>query len=256
MKLKDKVSVITGGASGIGRATALLFAKEGSKVVVADLDVEGGSSAVEEIRLSGGEGFFVKADVSRSEDVEGMVKAAVEKYSCIDILFNNAGIAQSPRLVEEISEEEWDRVMAVNLKSVFLCTKYALPYLKKSRGVIVNTASTAGLYPLRRVPAYCASKAGVILATKVMALECAKYGIRVNCVCPSATETPLLGKLTAAPSDPGEAERWRQAVARSFPLGRMGRPEDVARAVLYLASDDSEFVTGTSLIVDGGHTLK
>ncbi len=256
MGLQGKVSLITGGASGIGRATSLLFAKEGSKVVVADVDAKGGPSTVEEIGRAGGESFFVKVDVSRAGDVAAAVKAVADRYGHIDILFNNAGIAQSPKLVEEIAEEEWDRVMAVNLKGVFLFAKYALPYLKMTKGVVVNTASTAGLSPLRGVPAYCASKAGVILATKVMALEFAKYGVRVNCVCPSATETPLLDKLISLPSELGEAQRRRETLARSFPLGRVGRPEDVAKAVLYLASEDSGFVTGIALVVDGGHTLR
>jgi len=246
-KLDGKVALITGAASGIGRATALLFAKEGAKVAVADYVPAGGQETVRMIEEAGGEAIFIEADVSKAADVERMVKKTVNKYGRIDILYNNAGIMGRYIFTADTPEKEWDNIISINLKGVFLGSKYAIPVmLNQGEGVIINTASTAGMMGLPGLPAYCASKAGVIQLTKTMALEYADQNIRVNCICPGGILTPM-----SQPPDQAEAlPPFRQ----SQPMRRMGQPEEVARAALYLASDDSSFVTGAALVVDGGWT--
>jgi NAD(P)-dependent dehydrogenase (short-subunit alcohol dehydrogenase family) len=251
MKLEDKVAVITGAGSGIGRATALLFAQEGAKVVVADYSVEGGEETVRQVKEKGGEAIFIKTDVSQAADTQRMVKTAIDKYGRLDILYNNAGIEGTLVPTESVSEVDWDRVLSVNLKGVFLGSKYAIPQmLKQGGGVIISTASIAGLVAVTDMPAYCASKGGVVLLTKAMALEYAKKNIRVNCICPGAIRTPMFDRLTGLQS---EAEKL---FCEGEPIGRCGQPEEVAQAALYLASDQSSFVTGTALIVDGGWTAE
>jgi len=248
MKLKDKVVIATGGGSGIGKEIALLFAREGAKVMVADFVAEKGEDTARQIRESGGEATFVQADVSRAGDVENLVRQTVKKYGRLDILSNNAGILGVVAPVGEASEEDWDRVIAVNLKSVFLCSKYAVnEMVKGGGGAIVNSASTMGLVGLPGNTAYSASKGGIIQFTKTMALEYAASNVRINCICAGWIDTPMNEILDE------KVLRW---TVRETPMGRLGKPEEVARAALYLASDDSSFVTGTALVVDGGWVAK
>ena len=248
MRLKDKVAIVTGGGSGIGKEIALLFAREGAKVMVADYAVEKGEDTVGRIRESGGEAAFVKADVSRAADVENLVRQTVEKYGKLDILSNNAGILGVVAPAGEASEEDWDRVIAVNLKGVFLCSKYAVcEMVKGGSGAVVNSASTMGLVGLPGNTAYSASKGGVIQFTKTMALEYASSNVRINCICAGWIDTPMNEILDE------KVLRW---TVRETPMGRLGKPEEVARAALYLASDESSFVTGTTLVVDGGWIAK
>jgi len=244
-KLDVKVALITGAASGIGRATALLFAKEGAKVAIADYAPEAGQEAAEMIKEAGGEATFIEADVSKAADVERMVKTTVDTYGRIDIIFNNAGIMGPFATTANTTEETWDLIMHINLKGVFLVSKYAIPVmLNQGGGVIINTGSFVGIDALTRLPAYTASKAGVIALSKAMAMEYGARKIRVNCICPGGIHTPM-----TAPAGTGEPP-----IMPGQPLRRVGQPEDVAHAALYLASDDSSYVTGAILMVDGGYT--
>jgi NAD(P)-dependent dehydrogenase (short-subunit alcohol dehydrogenase family) len=240
-KLEGKVALVTGAGSGIGRATALLFAKEGAKVAVADCAPVGGQEAVRMIEEDGGEAVFIGADVSKAADVERMVKTVVDTYGRIDILYNNVGIDTAFGYTAEKTEEDWDIVLDTNLKSVFLCSKYAIPVMLNSGGgVVINTASVSGTGGVPGTSAYCVSKAGVIVLTKTMALEYAKQNIRVNCICPGVIRTPT-------------SEPWLSRIqVDRLPQRRVGQPEEIARAALYLASDDSSYVTGECLAVDGG----
>jgi NAD(P)-dependent dehydrogenase (short-subunit alcohol dehydrogenase family) len=245
-KLDGKVALITGAGSGIGRATAVLFAKEGAKVAVVDYVPRGGRETVRMIKKAGGEAVFIEADVSKAADVERMVKTTVNKYGRIDILHNNAGITGRIISMIEFTEDEWDSVLDTNLKGVFLGSKYAIPLmLDQGGGIIINTASTAGLLATRGMAAYSAAKAGLILLTKAMALEYGKQNIRVNCICAGGIQTPMTEPWMPAKTS-------REIVVPGQPLERMGQPEEVARAALYLACDDSSFVTGSTLVVDGG----
>ncbi len=246
--LHGKVALVTGGASGIGRATALLFAQEGAAVVVMDIRDEGRETANSIVR-SGGRAAFVRGDVTRAADCEAVVQAAVSAFGRIDILFNNAGIVRRASVVDT-SEEEWDQVMAVNVKSIFLLSKAAIPFMARGGGgAIVNTASGWGLVGGRNAASYCASKGAVVNLTRAMALDHVGQRIRVNCVCPGDTDTPMLRE---------EARQLGEDVTRFLagsakrPLGRMGRPEEIAQAVLFLASAASSYVTGAVLVVDGG----
>jgi NAD(P)-dependent dehydrogenase (short-subunit alcohol dehydrogenase family) len=249
-KLAERVAVITGAGSGIGRAAALLFAKEGAKIVVADFAPQGGHETVKMIKEAGGQAVFVEVNVSKSADVQKMIKSAIDTFGRLDILFNNAGMQGKYIITAELPEETWDTILATNLKGVFLGSKYALPVmLNQGGGVIVNTASSAGMIGLPGLQAYCASKAGVIQLTKAMALEYADKNIRINCICPGGIITPLSG-IGTAPTDPALMPPFHQPQA----MRRFGSPEEVAKVALYLASDDSSFVTGTSAVVDGGWT--
>jgi len=247
--LAGKVALITGGASGIGRATALLFAREGAAVAIADINENTGSETVLEITGFGGRAFFAPTDVTRSPDCERLVQHTIDKFGGIHVLFNNAGIIRRASVLE-LSEEDWDRVMAVNVKSVFLLSRLVIPIMARmGGGSIVNMASGWGLAGGPRAAVYCASKGAVVLLTKAMAMDHGSQNIRVNCICPGDTDTNMLrsegGQL-------GEAEDRFLAEAARRPLGRIGRPDEIARAALYLASDASSFVTGTALVVDGG----
>ncbi len=251
-KLHGKVALITGAGSGIGRATALLFAREGAKVVVADFVPEGGHETVKLIREAGGEAVFVEVNVSKSPDVQRMIQSAIDAYGRLDVVFNNAGIQGKFIMTADLAEEAWNSIIATNLTGAFLGCKYAVQaMLKQGSGVIINTASTAGLIGLPGMPAYAASKAGVIQLTRVLALEYADKNIRVNCICPGGIVTPL-SRITADPATlkPEDFPPYRHVKA----IQRFGEPEEVAKTALYLASDDSSFVTGSVSVVDGGQS--
>ena len=248
MQLAGKVALITGGASGIGRATAHLFAQEGAAVVVADVNQEAGKRVVEEIARAGGSAFFEAIDVTVAADCRRLVESAIRELGHIDVLFNNAGIIRRATVLE-LSEETWDRVMAVNVKSIYLLSREVIPHMEKQgAGSIINTASGWGLAGGAKAAAYCASKGAVVLLTKAMAID---HGprIRVNCICPGDTDT---GMLRSEARQLGEDYQPFLIESAKRPLGRVGRPEEIAQAVLYLASEASSFVTGTALVVDGG----
>ncbi len=248
-KLNGKVAIITGGASGIGKATARLFADEEASVVVADVDEQGGRAVAEEISSASRTATFVRVDVSKAEDVEAMVQTAVDTYGRLDVLFNNAGIEGELAPIADCTLENWDRVMGINLKGVFLGIKYAIPaILKSGGGSIINTASVDSIVATRNAAAYCASKGGVLQLTKAAALDYGRQGIRVNAICPGGIWTPLLERWGAG-LDP---ETLRKGVAAAEPIGRCGQPEEVAHMALFLASDDSSFCTGAPFLVDGG----
>jgi len=249
MRLSGKVAMITGGASGIGKSTAFLFAREGAKVVIADVNTAMAEATVSQIKKAGGESCFVPTDVSNANQVKKAVKTAVDKYGKLDILFNNAAINPTGS-VTEMAEEIWDKEIAVNLKGVFLCAKYAIPEMKRiGGGAIINTASIAGILANATNCAYCTSKAGVIMLTKQIAIDYASFNIRVNCICPGFVQTPMLETFFNAQPDP---EASRKAVANIHPIGRIGKPEDIAYGALYLASDEASWVTGAALVIDGG----
>ena len=247
-RLQGKVALVTGAASGIGRATSFLFAREGASVVLADIREEGREVA-DEIVTAGGRARFVRADVTKATDCAAAVGEAVRSFGRLDIVFNNAGIIRRASVVET-SEEEWDRVMAVNVKSIFLMSKAAIPVMARGGGgVVVNTGSGWGVVGGRNAASYCASKGAVVNLTRAMALDHAPQGIRVNCVCPGDTDTPMLREEARQLGE--DTASFLEGSARR-PLGRMGRPEEIAQAVLFLASDAASFITGSVLVVDGG----
>jgi NAD(P)-dependent dehydrogenase (short-subunit alcohol dehydrogenase family) len=249
VRLRHKVALITGGASGIGRETALLFAREGAAVSVVDVDEDGGEAVARRIVDSGRQATFLHCDVTRAADCQHAVLCTVGELGGLDILFNNAGIIRRSTVLDT-SEEDWDLVMAVNLKSIFLLSKAAIPIMAEAGGgAIINTASGWGLVGGRRAASYCASKGAVVNLTRAMALDHGGQNIRVNCVCPGDTDTPL---LHAEARQLGQPEQEFLVESAQRPLQRIGRPEEIAQAVLYLASDASSFVTGTTLVVDGG----
>jgi NAD(P)-dependent dehydrogenase (short-subunit alcohol dehydrogenase family) len=249
MPLSGKVALITGGASGIGRATALLFAREGAAVALADLNADGGQRVVDQISKSGGRAFFEPADVTRSADCQRLIERAIREFGRIDILFNNAGIIRRATVLD-LSEDDWDRVMAVNVKSIYLLSREVIPHMQKAGGgTIINTASGWGLTGGAKAAVYCASKGAVVLLTKAMAVDHGPQKIRVNCICPGDTDT---GMLREEAQQLGEENSRFLAESAKRPLGRVGTPEEIAQAALYLASDASSFVTGTALVVDGG----
>jgi len=253
MRLAGKVAIITGAGAGIGRSTALLFAKEGAKVVVADYDSERGAETVGIIREDGGEATFIQVDVSKAADAERMARATVETYGKLDILVNNAGIYMQADAVE-MTEEDWDRILDVNLKGVFLCSKYCIPEMIKGEGgSIVNIGSEAGIVGIKNQVAYNVSKSGIIALTKSTAIDFAIHNIRVNCVCPGTTETPLVKAALERAPDPAAT---RRALEEVRPANRLGRPEEIAAGILYLASDESPYATGSILSIDGGYTAQ
>ena len=252
MRLEGKVALITGAGSGIGRATAELFAKEGAKVAVVDLSQEAGEQTVEAIHEAGGDSIFIRADVSSADDVERMIGRTVEQWGRIDVLYNNAGIPMGATPIEEVDDDFFDTTMAVNVRSVHLGAKHVVPHMKRQGGgVILSTASTAGIRPRPGLSAYAASKGAVIAFTKALALELAPFKIRVVSINPVATDTPMLpgffGKM-----DPAEA---RERFVASVPMGRLNTPRDIAHAALYLASDEAFMVTGTAFEIDGGRDI-
>jgi NAD(P)-dependent dehydrogenase (short-subunit alcohol dehydrogenase family) len=247
--LQGKVALISGGASGIGRATALLFAREGAAVAIADLNEAAGQAVVHEISNQGGKCIFESADVTRAGDCKRLVERTLRELGGIHVLFNNAGIIRRAS-VTELSEEDWDRVMEVNVKSIFLMSRLVLPVMARAGGgSIINTSSGWGLTGGAKAAAYCASKGAVVLLTKAMAVDHGPQNIRVNCICPGDTDTAM---LRSEAQQLGEATERFLAEAARRPLGRVGTPEEIAQAALYLASDASSFVTGTVLVVDGG----
>jgi len=247
-RLKDKVALITGAASGIGRAAALRFAMEGARVVVADIQDTMGEDTATTIRAAGGDATFVHADVSRAADAEAMVEAAVARFSRLDILFNNAGVGKHIPF-EALTEAEWDRIVDINLRGVFLGCRYGVPALRRAGGgVILNTASQSGLQGHPNNQAYCAAKAGVINFTRSLAKDLARHNIRVNAICPGGTDTPILRGYIPAGESPGYVARM---LAPRTPFGRLARPEEIAAAALFLVSDDASFISGVALPVDG-----
>jgi NAD(P)-dependent dehydrogenase (short-subunit alcohol dehydrogenase family) len=254
MELKDKVAIVTGAGSGIGRAIAVLFAHEGAHVSVIDVVDQAGMKTVEMIKKAHGSATFVHADVSNASDAQNSVGATLRVYGKLDILVNNAGIELAGTVVD-LSERDWDRVMGVNLKGVFLMSKYAVPELSRNRGIVVNIASNAGFASYQRATAYAASKAGVISLTRTMALDHANDGIRVNCVCPGAIDTPLNQRYLKQLKPEAREGHVRKLIS-DHPIGRIGKPEEIAEAVLFLASARSSYMTGAALVVDGGFLAK
>ena len=251
MRLDGKACLVTGGGSGIGRAVCLLFAREGAQVAAADMDVESAERTAAEIRGRGGSALAVEVDVSRAESVRRMVETTIENLGRIDVLVNNAGFGFAATVVQT-EESDWDRLMSVNLKGVYLGCKYTVPVMaRQGCGSIVNTASAAGLVGVPDRAAYCASKGGVIAMTRAMALDHVKDGIRVNCIAPGTVESPYFDEIFARTEDPAALRRQMEG---RHPMGRLGTPEEVAQGILYLASDESSFVTGSVLSVDGGMT--
>ncbi|HMB84186.1 MAG TPA: glucose 1-dehydrogenase [Terriglobales bacterium] len=252
MQLRDKVAIITGAGAGIGRACCLLFAAEGAKIVAVDLDPAALDLVVEDVRSNGGSILAIQADVSRAEDVERVVSATSEKFATINILFNNAGIVPHGK-IHETTEDDWDRTMAVNVKSMYLMSHAVVPiFLKHGGGVILNTSSATALRSVVDRAAYSASKGAVLALTKSMAIDYVRDGVRVNCLCPGTIDTPSLNRRLAAFADPEEARK--QFVARQ-PMGRLGTAEEVAKAALFLVSEDAKFVTGAAFSIDGGFTV-
>jgi NAD(P)-dependent dehydrogenase (short-subunit alcohol dehydrogenase family) len=245
--LEGKVALVTGGTTGIGRDTAVGFAKAGAKVVVAGRREPEGEETVELIRAAGGESLFVKVDVSKSSEVQSLVQKTVEKFGRLDVAFNNAGIEGVWVPITRQSEEDWDRTIATNLKGVWLCLKYEIQQMLKQRGggAIVNMASITGLMGSSGAAAYSASKHGVIGLTKSAALETAKSGIRINAVCPAVIETDMADRLFSVP----EVHKF---VLGCHPMGRFGKPQEVSEAVVWMCSDKASFMTGQSLVLDGG----
>jgi NAD(P)-dependent dehydrogenase (short-subunit alcohol dehydrogenase family) len=248
LRLKDKVALVTGGASGIGQATAELFAREGARVAVVDCSADG-DSTVQGINASGGEAIFAQVDVSDSVQVTRVVDETVRKYGRIDVLFNGAGVLFYGTVLET-DEQAWQRVLSINLTGTYLCCRSVLPHMiRQGGGSIINVASTVGAHDAcANAVAYVTSKGGVTLFTKAMAIDHAKQGVRVNALVPGATDTPMIRKALSREA--------LDALAASHPIGRLGRPEELAKAVLFLASDDASFVTGTAMYVDGGQTAK
>jgi len=250
--LDGKVAIITGAASGIGRATALLFGREGAQLVVADVAEESGRELAEAIRKAGGDATFHRCDVARAEDADSLVATAVRLHGRLDCAFNNAGIAGAMRRTADYTEEDWDRVMAVNLKGVWLCMRAEIRQFlaQRSPGSIVNTASAAGLIASPSMPAYTAAKHGVVGLTKNAAIEYARAGIRINDVCPGVIDTPLVADMIA------QVPRLADRIDGFEPVGRKGKPEEIAEAAAWLCSDRASFVTGASISVDGGMTAQ
>jgi NAD(P)-dependent dehydrogenase (short-subunit alcohol dehydrogenase family) len=248
-KFDGRVAIVTGAAGGIGRASALAFAAEGARVTVADVNAEGGEETVGLITAAGGTALFVRTDVAASADVQAMVARTVEAFGRLDFAHNNAGVPSANFPVADFPEEEWDRVTGIMLRGVFLCLKYEIPHLLAEGGAIVNTASGAGLVGYPAQPAYVASKHGVLGLTKVAALDYGKLGVRINAVCPGTVWSPMVHDAIA-----GQPE-IEDLLVGLHPIGHLGTAEDIAKAVIWLCSDDSAFVLGHALSVDGGYVL-
>ena len=251
--LNDKIALVTGAGSGIGRATSLVLAREGATIVVSDVNADGGEETVSAIKYMGGDGMFVHADVSQAADVEALVGAVVNAYGRLDIAYNNAGIEGfTGGRLHEYPEDTWDRLIDINVKGVWLCLKYEIPQmLKQGGGAIVNTASAAGLVGSRQMSAYVASKHAVVGLTKSAALEYAKDGIRVNAVCPGIIDTPMMDRLVE-----GRDPEYAASIPVRQPIGRKGTPGEIAEAVAWLCSDAASLVTGLAMSVDGAFTAQ
>ena len=254
-RLNERVSIVTGSAGGIGRAIALAMAEAGARVVVSDVRADQGEATVTAIEAAGGEAIFVACDVSNADQVSQLVTASLEHFGRLDMLVNNAGISGGSSLVHELELETWDRVMAVNLRGPFLCAKHAIPHLISSGGTIINIASTYGLIGAPLAPAYCASKAGVINLTRQLAVDYGPHKIRVNAICPGYVDTDMGGfRANLPPEQSAAANARREANAALQPIGRQAQALEIARVAVFLASDESSFMTGSILTVDGGCT--
>lgn len=253
MRFDGKIAVVTGASLGIGKACALGFAQEGAKVAIIDINEEQGKAAVKEAEALRGEAVFIGADVANEQDVIAMVDGVLERWGRLDILVNNAGIYVQGD-VTATEQEEWERVMAVNLRGPFLCTKHAVPAMEKNGGgTVINIASEAGLVGIPGQVAYNVSKGGLIALTRSCAVDLAGRGVRVNCVCPGTTDTPLVKEAINRADDPAAARRRLEEVR---PLNRLGKPEEIASAALYLASEAAAYATGSIFSIDGGYTTQ
>lgn len=248
MKLQDRIAIITGSASGIGRASAKEFAKEGARVVVADVNQNGAEETVKQIESAGGSAVAIQTDVSSAESVQQLVARALSLHGRIDILFNNAAI-QVNKTVEDTTVEEWNREIGINLGGVFLCSKFCLPHLRATRGCIVNMASVNGFFVEPLCAGYCATKGAIIALTKAMAIDHGKEGIRVNCICPGYIDAGLAWEYFEVQPNPAEA---RASAGKLHALWRIGKPEEVGKVAVFLASDDASFMTGSAVVVSGG----
>ena len=245
-----KVAFVTGAANGIGRAAALAFARQGASVVVADVSEQGNQETARMIEEAGGRALAIRCDVTRTEDVKAALDKAVEAFGRLDFAFNNAGVEQATAALADITEQEWDRVINIDLRGVFLCMKYEIPLMRKfGGGAIVNTSSGAGVKGFKDQAAYVAAKHGVVGMTKSAALDYASQNIRINAVCPGIIDTPMMGRVS------GGTPEGREGVIAQEPVGRMGKPEEIAAAVVWLCSDAASFVTGHAMVIDGGQTV-
>jgi len=254
MQLQDKVCVVTGSGSGIGRATVLEMARRGAKVVVSDVNDEAGAKTATDVEAAGGQAIYVRADVCSRDAIEALMQAAVDRFGRLDVLHNNAGVHETDftqeTAVDTLSEAVWDRVMDINLKAVWRCACAAVPHMRKAGGgAIVNAGSTASFLGYPMSPAYTATKSAILGLTRCMAVDFAKDGIRANCYCPAAIDTPMVSKYWEAADDP---ELIKSMLVGSHLIPRLGRPEEVAKLVCFLASDDASFITGASYLIDGG----